>query len=154
MNARVVVVGASDTAISFLETFLFSPHLHFTNLTLLSPHSFPATDPFSATSAHHITSHALNYTQSQYDLLGLDTWVNTVRGKLVALDRQVNSSVPMVFLRTRLLFQARAMSVCGLWGAVLPPVLRLSGPMYGDTVPPWPRVGIQSLQTVQYLHHK
>ena len=100
VNARVIVVGASDTAISFLETLLFSPHLHFTNLTLLSHHSFtpPTTHPASTMQRqqhhqhqqHPVTSYSMCYTKDQYTQLGLNTWINTVKGKLVALDRWEN----------------------------------------------------------------
>ena len=36
-NSRIVVVGASDAALSFLETLLTVPYLTFTNLFLLAP---------------------------------------------------------------------------------------------------------------------
>jgi hypothetical protein len=41
VNARVVVVGASNTAISFLETLLMQPELHYSHLTLVSPVGLP-----------------------------------------------------------------------------------------------------------------
>jgi len=37
INARIVVVGVSDTALAFLETLLTVPYLTFTNLYLLAP---------------------------------------------------------------------------------------------------------------------
>lgn len=36
-NTRIVVVGASDTGISFLESLLMIKDINFTNITLLSP---------------------------------------------------------------------------------------------------------------------
>ena len=36
-NTRIVVVGASDTGISFIESLLTLPRVQFTNITLLSP---------------------------------------------------------------------------------------------------------------------
>jgi len=42
INSRVVVVGASTTALSFLESLLLVPDLNYTNITLLSPGGLPA----------------------------------------------------------------------------------------------------------------
>lgn len=36
-NTRIVVVGASDTGISFIESLLMIKDVNFTNITLLSP---------------------------------------------------------------------------------------------------------------------
>ena len=40
-NSRVVVVGASDTGISFVEALLSISYLCFTNITLISPGGLP-----------------------------------------------------------------------------------------------------------------
>jgi len=36
-NTRIVVVGASDTGISFIESLLSLKYINFTNITLLAP---------------------------------------------------------------------------------------------------------------------
>lgn len=40
-NARIVVVGASDTSISFIEALLSISYLHFTNIVLIAPGGLP-----------------------------------------------------------------------------------------------------------------
>lgn len=91
------MVGASDTSNAFLESLVFSPHLYFTNLTLVSPRSFylPSPPPRApsedspALPEWSVTSSSLCFTHKQYSLLGLRTWVNSVKQKMVAINRWV-----------------------------------------------------------------
>jgi len=43
-NARIVIVGASDTGISFNEALLSISYLHFSNITLIAPGGLPHHD--------------------------------------------------------------------------------------------------------------
>ncbi|XP_062857791.1 cilia- and flagella-associated protein 61 isoform X2 [Trichomycterus rosablanca] len=84
INARIVVVGASDTGLSFLEALVFCPHLRFNNLTLISTHGLP--DWQSSDSTRFLaTSHG--YSEQDHTQLALWTWINVVTGKMTAIDR-------------------------------------------------------------------
>ncbi len=74
LNHRIVVVGASETGLAFLETLVYKSHLRFNNLFLVSPHGLcthvnhnAARDVFLSTS-HNIS--AFNRKQ-----IALDTWL-------------------------------------------------------------------------------
>ncbi|XP_072543047.1 cilia- and flagella-associated protein 61 isoform X2 [Salminus brasiliensis] len=84
VNARIVVVGASDTGLAFLETLVFCPHLRFNNLTLISTHGLP--DCCGADSTTFLTT-SYCYSERDYALLSLRSWVNVVTGKMMAIDR-------------------------------------------------------------------
>ena len=85
MNSRIVVVGSSEVAISFLEQLVYSPHLHFTNLVLVSLHGLSISPP-------SVTAHNPWCTTSTAALLGLNTWVNVLKGKLTFINRSVSHS--------------------------------------------------------------
>ena len=81
INSRVVIVGASDTAVSLLETLIFSPHLSFNNLTLISPsglHSAGSSLPSGCC-----------YWPESLSSIGLTAWVHIVHGYMVAINRYV-----------------------------------------------------------------
>ncbi|XP_064621787.1 cilia- and flagella-associated protein 61-like isoform X2 [Lineus longissimus] len=86
INARIVVVGASDVGIGFLETFAFCPHLRFNNLTLISPHGLPGELPPDELRDSMLGS-SLAYDQDDYTKISLRTWVNVVYGSMTAIDR-------------------------------------------------------------------
>ncbi|NXR04832.1 CFA61 protein, partial [Sagittarius serpentarius] len=86
INTRIVVVGASDVGISFLETLIFCPHLKFNNLTLISIHGLPGKDlPGSKHGRFLINSHCFN--DEDYAQMSLCSWVNVVVGKMTGINR-------------------------------------------------------------------
>ncbi|NXU43844.1 CFA61 protein, partial [Drymodes brunneopygia] len=86
INTRIVVVGASDVGISFLETLVFWPHLKFNNLTLISIHGLPGKDPQSSKHRRFlINSHC--FSDEDYAQMSLCSWVNVVVGKMTRINR-------------------------------------------------------------------
>ncbi len=87
INLRIVVVGASEAALSYLETLVFSPHLRFNNLTLVSSHGLPgALAP--DTLRDQFTASTLNYNTTDHAALSLRSWLNVVVGKMTSIDRR------------------------------------------------------------------
>ncbi|XP_075562847.1 cilia- and flagella-associated protein 61 [Pelecanus crispus] len=86
INTRIVVVGASDVGISFLETLIFCPHLKFNNVTLISIRGLPGKDlPGSKHRRFLINSHCFN--DEDYAQMSLCSWVNVVVGKMTGINR-------------------------------------------------------------------
>ncbi|NXG17049.1 CFA61 protein, partial [Grallaria varia] len=86
INTRIVVVGASDVGISFLETLIFWPRLKFNNLTMISVHGLPGKDPPGSKCRRFlINSHCFN--DEDYAQMSLCSWVNVVVGKMTGINR-------------------------------------------------------------------
>lgn len=81
INARVVVVGSSVTALSFLETVVFKPHLRFGNLTLVSPSGFED-DSVPCLPRTHA------YSQPARKAVGWGNWIDVVPDSVTAIDRE------------------------------------------------------------------
>ncbi|XP_007946388.1 cilia- and flagella-associated protein 61 [Orycteropus afer afer] len=86
VNAKIVVVGASNVGISFLETLVFCPHLKFNNLTLISTHGLPGKNLLATEQRRFLASdHCFN--DKDYALMSLCSWVNVVVGRMTSIDR-------------------------------------------------------------------
>lgn len=84
-NSRIVVVGASDTGISFIEALLSIGYLNFTNITLVAPGGLPH---------HHIPdkktnlkSYSTSYTSEEHKKLMLESRVRVLDSRMVDIDR-------------------------------------------------------------------
>lgn len=84
VHPRIVVVGASDTALSFLETLCMKSHLRFSNLTLVSPYGLPK--PSSA--ENPLLSQTCAFTSDDLKRVSFGTWVSSVADTVVGIDRE------------------------------------------------------------------
>jgi NADH dehydrogenase FAD-containing subunit len=83
---RIVVVGASEVGLSFLETLAFSPHLRFNNVTLVSPRGLPGELEYDLI-RDQMLSKTMNYNHASLAAMSLRTWINVVYGKMTSIDR-------------------------------------------------------------------
>lgn len=83
VNARIVVVGASDCSLSFLESLLSIPHLVFNSLTLLAPGGLEYHH------AHHLPLIAGSAAYSHHELrrIMLELRVRILDSRMVQVDR-------------------------------------------------------------------
>uniref|UniRef100_A0A8C1FBZ7 Uncharacterized protein n=1 Tax=Cyprinus carpio carpio TaxID=630221 RepID=A0A8C1FBZ7_CYPCA len=83
INARIVVVGASDTGLAFLDALTFSILETFNNLTLISTHGLP--DRYSDDNMRFLaTSHC--YSDQDQAQLSLRSWISMVMDKMKAIE--------------------------------------------------------------------
>lgn len=84
-NSRIVVIGASDTGISFIEALLSISYLQFTNITLISPGGLPH---------HHVPdkkgnlkAYSTSYTFEELKKLMLEARINVIDSRVTDIDR-------------------------------------------------------------------
>lgn len=85
VNNRIIVVGASDTGISTIESLITIKNLNFTNLTLLAPGGLIT---MNADSQYDMTKPAsTNYTLREMKNLMLEARVTVMDAKMVKIDK-------------------------------------------------------------------
>lgn len=85
-NTRIVVVGASDTGISLIETLLSIKYINFTNISLLAPGglvNMHVKEPFS-----QLRSSSIHYSIPEMKSLMLDARITVINGKMHSFDRK------------------------------------------------------------------
>jgi len=84
VNSRIVVVGASDCGLSFLESLLSIPHLLFNSLTLLAPGGLEYHH------AHHLplVAGTAAYSHQELRRIMLELRVRILDSRMVQIDRE------------------------------------------------------------------
>lgn len=97
VNQRIVFVGASDAALSCLTRLVAIPYLHFTNLTLISPHGLtvaPMDEEEDVTiSRPSDFARKSLFTAVELEQYSLRTHVRILASKLVCLDRKTRAVI-------------------------------------------------------------
>ena len=84
-NSRIVVVGASDTGISFIEALLSISYLQFTNITLVSPGGLP--HHHAPDKKGNLKSYSTSYTFEELKKLMLEARVQVIDSRVTDIDR-------------------------------------------------------------------
>jgi len=84
-NARIVVVGASDAGISFVEALLSISYLNFSNITLVSPGGLP--HHLALDKKSNLKASSTSYTNEELKKLMLESRINVVDARMTDIDR-------------------------------------------------------------------
>lgn len=84
-NSRIVVVGASDTSISFIEALLSISYLHFTNIVLVAPGGLPHNHFLEK--GENLKAYSTSYTREELKKLMLESRVRVINARMVDIDR-------------------------------------------------------------------
>jgi hypothetical protein len=84
-NARIVVIGASDTGISFTEALLTITYLHFTNITLIAPGGLP--HHHLPTKKSNLKTQSTSYTNEELTKLMLESRITVLDARMTDIDR-------------------------------------------------------------------
>lgn len=84
-NARVVIIGASDTGISFAEALLSITYLQFTQITLIAPGGLP--HHHLPTKKSNLKTQSTSYTNMELQKLMLESRITVINARMVDIDR-------------------------------------------------------------------
>jgi len=84
-NARIVIIGASDTGISFAEALLTITYLQFTNITLIAPGGLPHHN--LPTKKSNLKTQSTSYTNEELQKLMLESRICVLDARMVDIDR-------------------------------------------------------------------
>ena len=81
-NVKIVIVGASDAGLGFAQRLVYTPHLHFTNVTLISADGLPTMEE------GNYFSDSLCFDSTELKQIGLANYVNVIPGRVVGIHRE------------------------------------------------------------------
>jgi len=84
-NARIVIVGASDTSISFAEALLSISYLNFTSIVFIAPGGLP-NNHFDERN-ENLKAYSTSYTNQELKKLMLESRVRVINARMVDIDR-------------------------------------------------------------------
>ena len=90
-NARVVIVGSSDTGLAALETLSYLPDTNFSKLILVSSSGMTKGTRDESTDLKDILSPYSSYSEREISQLRLDISAHVVNDKVVSIDRQTKT---------------------------------------------------------------
>ena len=94
VDARVLVVGGSDTAIAAVEELLAVPYLNFHSVTVLAPGGVPTSPPA-------FTADSLSFSEPEMRHHLLFARARVIPGEMLALDRAAKTVLPAPRARAR-----------------------------------------------------
>lgn len=165
VNHRIIVVGASDTAIVCLQRLLSVPYLRFTNITVISPlglASAPRSEPNppADTTTTNANADPLVFarksllTEAELRQFSLPTHVRVVESKVMQIDRQAKavllldgSCLPYDYLVVTAGLQDGTCTSLGRF-----PVF--DGDNYAPAAIPLTMVPLGDVRTATWLHQK
>lgn len=159
LNHRIVVVGASDTAIACLQRLLAIPYIRFTNLTLISPLGLEiaARDTISQSEATTRSSPAAfarksAFTSFEVGQFSLETQVRVIKSRVVRIDRTAKAVVLMDGSCVPYDFLALTAGLQDGTSTALGKLPTFNGDSYSPAPIPCEMLQLGDLKTATYLH--
>ncbi|DAZ99118.1 TPA: hypothetical protein N0F65_008423 [Lagenidium giganteum] len=157
INQRIVLVGASDTALTCLQRLLSVPYLRFTSLTLISPDGLsfaemlpPSQQPRTAT-PHDFARRSL-FTAAEVEQFSPRTHLRIIDSKVVQIDRQTKA---VLLLDGSCLPYDYLVLATGLQDGTCTALGRLpsfDGDMYRPAAVPERMIALSTVPSAQRLH--
>ena len=92
-NTRLVVIGASDVGLAFLERLMFVPYMNFSHIKLISTHGIPEGMAQGLETVQDLLKKPSIYTKLNLEQLRLDASIQVIENKMVAIDREAKCVV-------------------------------------------------------------